>query len=81
MKTLAAAVPRHGPFRPADWQRQQEQRADVRNHERAAAVRRGLAGEAKEISQPDRGTRDREDDADPAAPDHFLFLSPFMRAC
>ena len=74
MKSLRSAVPRHGPFRPANWQRQKKQRANVRNHECAAAMRRGLAGETKKIAEANRRTGDREDDADTRSPFH-LFLA------
>ncbi len=79
MKSLCSAVPRHGPFRPADRQRQKKQRANVRNHERAAAMRRCLAGEPKKIAEAYCGAGDREDDADPRSPFH-CFLAVLVHA-
>jgi hypothetical protein len=54
VKTFFAAVTRHGPFGPADRQGEKEQRAEVRDHERAAAVGRGLSWETQKIPETDR---------------------------
>jgi K(+)-stimulated pyrophosphate-energized sodium pump len=48
---LLAAVAAHRPLGPADRDAEQEERAEVGDHERAAAVRGRLAREAEEVAE------------------------------
>ncbi len=47
-----ASVASHGPLDPHKGDPQEEQRKQVRDHECATAVRRGLHREAQEIAEP-----------------------------
>jgi hypothetical protein len=53
MKSLATAVSTHRPFGPAHRDADEQQGGEVRNHERATAIRGRLTREAEEVSEAD----------------------------
>ena len=73
VEALAATVAAHRPFGPSDRDAEEDQRREVGDHERAAAVVGRLPREAQEVAESDRGARDSEDHPEAAAP--FLFLA------
>ncbi len=65
---VAPAVPADPPLDPHQRDAEQQQRDEVRDHERAAAVGGGLPREAEEVAEPDRVPRHREDQPEPRPP-------------
>jgi hypothetical protein len=63
-KPLLAAVASHRPLGPADRDAEQEERAEVGDHEGAATVLGRLAGETEEVAQSDGGAGHGEDHAE-----------------
>ena len=57
VRTQHAAAPADGPLYPAEGDAQQQEGAEVGDHERAAAVLRRQTGEAQEVTQSDGAAR------------------------
>ena len=68
VEALAAAVPPHGPFGPADRNAEQQKRNEIGDEEGAAAVLCGVTRKAQEIAEPDGRPGHRQDDTEPGTP-------------
>ena len=71
-----AAVPPHAPLDPHERNAHEEERDEVRDHERAAAVLDRLPGEAKEVAEADGVAGHGEDQPDARAP--LLAVNDFI---
>lgn len=68
----AAALAADGPFHPAQRDTQQQEGHEIRNHEGAAAILGGQAGEAKEIAEADSAAGHSQHGSEIGGPE-FLF--------
>ncbi len=65
---VPSSEPPHAPFDPHQRDAEQDERDEVRDHERPAAVLRRLNREAEEVAETDGVARHGEHEADPRAP-------------
>ena len=73
MRAEAAALAADGPFHPAQRDTQQQESHEIGNHEGAAAILGGQAGEAKEIAEADSAAGHGQHGSEIGGPE-FLFV-------